>query len=101
MKRAEFSTELKLKHKLKSKMAINDIKPESPQWLLDKYEDLKEDRDDYSGLHDSIMGAIYKNLIEYKGVEEGSRIWTQGLFPERLTKEILRLVEKYEMKKGL
>ena len=44
------------------KMEINDIKPPSPQWLLDKYEDLiKVDRDNYSGLHDSIMSAIYKN----------------------------------------
>ena len=76
--------------------AVNHFAPISPEWLLSKYKGLREPdekRDkEFSPLHDSIMTAIQNNLLEYnKG--QFNEVWSSSMFPERLTKEILRLVE--------
>lgn len=75
----------------------NHFAPSSSDWLISKYKGLREPdekRDkDFSPLHDSIMEAIYSNLIEYNK-EQFHQVWSQSMFPERLTKEILRLVEQ-------
>lgn len=76
---------------------VNYFAPKSPEWLLKTYKGLRESdekRDlDYSPLHDSIMNAICENLREYCP-EAFTNAWSASLFPERLTKEILRLVEQ-------
>lgn len=78
-------------------MNINYFKPESPDCLLKKYQAIRMPdpfRDaDYSPVQDAIMGAICRNLEEY-APEAFERAWTSSLFPERLTKEVLRLFEK-------
>lgn len=83
-------------------MEINSLKPESPKWLLDKYKKLREEdekRDkDFSPIHDAIMNAISSNLKEYCDEEVFSKAWTSSMFPERLTKEILRLIEELSNK---
>lgn len=76
--------------------AVNHFAPASPDWLLSKYKGLREPdekRDkDFSPLHDSIMTAIQNNLLEHNK-EQFRQVWSNSMFPERLTKEILRLVE--------
>lgn len=77
--------------------AVNHFAPASPEWLLSNYKglrDIDEKRDkDFSPLHDSIMNAISSNLLEHNK-EQFHQVWSQSMFPERLTKEILRLVEQ-------
>ncbi len=78
-------------------MEINYFEPKSPKFLLDEYKELRDpepERDkDYSPLHDAIISAISKNIKEYCP-DAYDQAWTSSLFPERLTDEILRLVEK-------
>jgi hypothetical protein len=70
--------------------------PKSPDFISSKYKGLRSpdnNRDKtYSPLHDSIMDAISENLQEHAS-ESFSKVWSSSMFPERLTKEILRLVE--------
>lgn len=83
--------------------AVNHFAPASPDWLLSNYKGLRdtdEKRDkDYSPLHDSIMNAISSNLLEHNK-EQFPQVWSQSMFPERLTKEILRLVEQ-QIQRGI
>ena len=77
---------------------INYFKPISADFLLENYEDLRP-RDDkrdgeYCPIHDSIMRAISKNLKEHNP-DQFNEVWTGSLFPERLTKEVLRLFEAW------
>ena len=76
--------------------AVNHFSPSSPDWLLSKYKGLREpdeNRDNnFSPLHDGIMTAIQNNLLEHNK-EQFREVWSNSMFPERLTKEILRLVE--------
>ena len=78
-------------------MEINHFKPHSPEYLLENYKEIREpnvERDEYySPLSDAIMSAIRANLEEHNP-ECIELAWTGSLFPERLTKEILRIVEK-------
>lgn len=80
-----------------TQISINFFLPHSPQFLLDKYEGLRDadkERDKaYSPLHDGILSAIAENLKEYCP-KAFTAAWTSSMFPERLTKEILRLVEQ-------
>jgi len=100
-----YEADLKKYHeslKLQSSMvSINYFAPISSDWLIEKYEGLREPdekRDkEYSPLHDSIMSAISSNLKEY-APNSFSEAWTGSMFPERLTKEILRLVEQQFLK---
>ena len=70
--------------------------PKSPDFISSKYKGLRSpdnNRDKtYSPLHDSIMDAISENLQEHAS-ESFSKVWSSSMFAERLTKEILRLVE--------
>ena len=83
--------------------AVNHFAPASSEKLMSNYKGLRnvnEKRDNkYSPLYDSIMSAIYSNLKEYNPDELGA-VWTSSIFPERLTKEILRLVEQ-QIQRGL
>jgi len=76
---------------------VNHFKPISPDWLLNKYKGLRESNEkrdsEYSPLHDSIMDAISSNLHEYAPESFGAA-WTSSMFPERLTKEIMRIMEQ-------
>lgn len=76
---------------------INHFAPASEEFLLSKYKGLREldeKRDEeYSALHDGIMNAIESNLFEHNK-EQFHEVWSSSVFPERLTKEILRLVEE-------
>jgi hypothetical protein len=78
-------------------VAVNHFKPISPDWLLNKYKGLREPNEkrdsEYSPLHDSIMDAISSNLHEYAPEAFGAA-WTSSMFPERLTKEIMRIMEQ-------
>ena len=82
---------------------INDLNPKSPKELIDKYNGLREkneDRDDrYSPLHDGIMNAVAVNLREHCDSDVYYKAYTSSLFPERLAKEVLRLVEQHEERK--
>jgi hypothetical protein len=84
------------KGKVKAKN-INHFKPASHDHILREYKGLREpdaERDEFcSPLHDSIMGAISSNLREY-APSAYDAAWTTTLFPERLTKEVLRLCEE-------
>jgi len=88
---------------IKAVISINHFAPISPDWLLSQYKGLREvdeKRDkEYSPLHDSIMSAISANLKEHNPNDFGA-VWTSSMFPERLTKEILRLVE-LQMQRGI
>ena len=84
-------------------IAINHFPPSSPEGLLKTYKGLREPNElrdlEYSPLHDSIMEAISSNLKEHsKGTFD--QIWTSSLFPERVTKEILRLFEM-QLQRGI
>lgn len=76
---------------------LNSFEPKSPEWLFSQYTGLRpadKERDPkYSALHDSIMSAIASNLKEY-APDAFDKVWSRSLFPERLTKEILRLCEQ-------
>lgn len=73
------------------------FQPSSPDWLSSEYKGLREpneERDNYScPLADGIMTAIQNNLRKY-AEDQYSKLWRASIFPERLTKEILRLVEQ-------
>lgn len=80
-------------------MEYNSIKPISHPKLLAEYKGLREpdERRDknFSPLQDGIMSAICRNLKNHTDAEAFDKAWTSSLFPERATKEILRLVEQF------
>ena len=78
-------------------MEINHFKPHSPDYLLKSYREIREpdtERDEgYSPLHDAIFWAIFSNLKQHCPEYLGA-VYARSLFPERLAKEIMRIVEK-------
>ena len=77
-------------------MKINHFKPHSSNVLLSEYKEIRAanpERDEsYSPLFDAIMDAIYHNLFNY--AQHAECTWTNSFFPERLSKEILRIFEQ-------
>lgn len=49
---------------------------------------------DFSPVFDCIMCAIADRLKEFTDRETFEKVWTQSLFPERLSKQILRIIEE-------
>jgi len=80
------------------KIEINTLLPVSSKIELEKYKPIRqpnEARDaNYSPQHDAIMTAIWDRLQEFGNKEVADNIWTSSLFPERLTKQILRIIEQ-------
>lgn len=77
----------------------NTILPISNESLLGEYVRLSqkdaEREKEYSNLQDCIMSNICKHLKLYGKNNEYDSLWTASLFPERLTKAILRITEEY------
>ncbi len=77
----------------------NSITPVSQTEELSKYQPIRDAnlmRDSKcSPLHDCIMDAICERLKEYGDRETFNKLWTSSLFPERLTKQLLRITENF------
>lgn len=82
-------------------MEINTLMPASQKSELDKYKPVRgpdNGRDNnFSPVHDAIMSAIWDRLQEYGDKEVIDKIWNSSMFPERLTKQILRIIEQYSV----
>jgi len=78
----------------------NSIAPVSSKNELETYKDLPEANTDrankYSPLFDACMNAIWDRIQEFGTKETISQLWTSSLFPERLAKQFLRIVEKWQ-----
>ena len=81
------------------KPSYNTIAPKSSKIELSSYDRLRKPdstRDEnYSPLFDSIMGAVCDTLKTHTDPEIFQKAWTSSMFPERISKRILRLVEEY------
>lgn len=71
--------------------------PKTPKKIADTFVVLRQQnpaRDhEYSPLFDSIMTAISDQLKEH-APEAFNMVWTSSLFPERISQNVLRLVEQ-------
>lgn len=71
--------------------------PKTPKKIADTFVVLRQpkpDRDkDYSALFDSVMSAVCSQLKEH-APDAFNIVWTSSLFPERISQNVLRLVEQ-------
>jgi len=71
--------------------------PKTPKKIADTFVVLRQpkpDRDkDYSALFDSVMSAVCNQLKEH-APDAFNIVWTSSLFPERISQNVLRLVEQ-------
>lgn len=81
-------------------MEINTLLPHSSQVLLDEMVHLREDRDNYSGLHDAMMNNVSKQL-QILCPTAFTTVYTASLFPERIAEIACRLAEEYIIKNNL
>jgi hypothetical protein len=105
---SSFVRRIEISEKVKSeimKINYNSISPVSEEKLLTEYSHLREPnsaRDDsYSPLFDTIMHNICEHLKIYGDQEIYEKMWTSNIFPERLSKAILRVVEEYIIRENL
>lgn len=79
--------------------SYNSIQPTSSKMELVKYISIRQpetSRDkDCSPLFDAAMCAVADRLKEFTDRETFNKVWTSSLFPERISKQFLRLAEQY------
>jgi hypothetical protein len=82
-----------------SKSIYNTIKPTSHELHIEEHIKLGEvyqpREENFSNIHDCIMANIGQHIKLYGDQETYNKLWSTSLFPERLTKAILRAMEQY------
>lgn len=77
----------------------NSLMQRSSKKEIDGYIQIREPEPDrdlrYSPLFDCIMCSIGDRLNEFTDKETFRKVWSESMFPERLAKQILRIIEQH------